>query len=231
MGEKERRFVWGFASTESLDKQGDIVSREALEKAVADYARWRNIREMHQSRTVGIARHVVLLGRGLMIGAEITDDECWGKIKSGLYRGFSIGGMVNDRQAKVVGGRPVSVITDMTIAEISVVDQPANNDAGFMLFCGMGKEREMFGRWFRKGVSQEVEKSVPEEFVTDFSDKLATITAIVEKLMDMCEELERTIREFEARLSAIESRFTRTKAMTGQAEAQKPWMSVTSLLS
>ncbi len=231
MGENKRRFVWGFASTETLDKQGDIVSREALERAVSDYVKWRNIREMHQSRTVGIARHVVLLGKGLLIGAQITDDECWEKIRSGIYRGFSIGGMVNDRQAKVLGGRPVSVITDMTIAEISVVDQPANNDAGFMLFCGMGKEREMFGKWFRKVVGDEVEKSVPEEFVTDFSDKLATITAIVEKLMDMCEELDRTIREFEARLSAIEARFSKTKAMSGQIEPAKPWMSVTSLLS
>ena len=230
MGAGERRFVWGYASTESLDKQGDIVSRSALARAVDEYARWRNIREMHQSKTVGIARNIVMLGRGLFIGAEITDLECWDKIKSGVYKGFSIGGVVNDRETQIRGGKSVSVITEMTIAEISVVDQPANNDAGFMLVCGMGKELGMFGRWFKK-VAGEVEKAVPEEFVNDFADKLTVLTEIVEKLMDICEELDRSLKEFDARLSAIESRFTRTKAMVGQTETAKPWQSVVGLLS
>jgi hypothetical protein len=230
MGENGKRFVWGFTSTESIDKQGDIVSRKALEKAVIEYAKWRNIREMHQSKTVGVARHVVLLEKGLLIGAEITDDECWGKIKSGIYKGFSIGGMVGDRETQIRGGKPVSVITDMTIAEISVVDQPANNDAGFMLVCGMGKDRGMFGKWFGK-VANEVEKTVPQDFVTDFGEKLNSVAEIVGKLMDICEELDNSVKQFEARLEAIEAKFTKTKAMSGQNEPSKPWMSVVGLLS
>jgi phage head maturation protease len=230
MGGNGKNIVWGFASTDAIDKQGDIVFKKALENALTEYARWRNIREMHQSKTVGIAKHVVLLKKGLLIGAQITDLECWEKIKSGIYKGFSIGGMVGDRQTQVRGGKPVSVITDMTIAEVSVVDQPANNDAGFMLVCGMGKEMGMFEKWFGKS-AEKVEKAIPEEFVEDFSAKLNALTEIVEKLMDICEELDKSVKEFGARLEAIEARFTKTKAMTGQVEPAKPWMSVVGLLS
>lgn len=230
MGNEERCFVWGFASTESVDKENEVVSRKALEKAVADYSKWRNIREMHQSKTVGKARHIALLDKGLLIGAEITDSECWDKIRNGIYSGFSIGGMVGQRESQVRGGKPVSVITDMTIAEVSVVDQPANNDAGFMLVCGMGKDDGMFGKWSGK-TAQQVERTVPEEFVEDFSRKLNSVTEIVEKLMDICEELDKSVKEFGARLEAIEARFTKTKAMPGYVEPAKPWMSVVSLLS
>ncbi|MBP7732757.1 MAG: HK97 family phage prohead protease [Caldisericia bacterium] len=230
MGEKEKCFVWGFASTESIDKENEVVSKKALEKAVTEYSRWRNIREMHQSKTVGKAKHIVMLEKGLLIGAEITDMECWDKIKSGIYKGFSIGGMVGDRETQIRGGKPVSVITQMSIAEVSVVDQPANNDAGFMLVCGMGKDMGMFGKWFGKA-ADEVERTVPEEFVDDFSEKLNAVTEIVEKLMDICEELDKSVKEFGARLEAIEARFTKTKAMSGQTEPTKPWMSVIGLLS
>lgn len=118
----------------------------------------------------------------------------------------------------------------MTIAEVSVVDQPANNDAGFMLVCSMGKDMGMFKKWFGKA-AEKVERTVPEEFVDDFSDKLNAVTEIVEKLMDICEELDKSVKEFGARLEAIEARFTKTKAMSGQSEPSKPWMSVVGLLS
>jgi hypothetical protein len=138
--------------------------------------------------------------------------------------------MVGDRETQIRGGKPVSVITQMSIAEISVVDQPANNDAGFMLVCGMGKDMGMFKKWFGKA-AENVERTVPEAFVDDFSDKLSAVTEIVEKLMDICEELDKSVKEFGARLEAIEARFTKTKAMSGQSEPTKPWMSVVGLLS
>ena len=40
----EQRMVWGYASTEAEDEQGEIVSRDALAAALADYMRFANIR-------------------------------------------------------------------------------------------------------------------------------------------------------------------------------------------
>src|SRR5438874_1561427 len=66
----EQRMVWGYASTEAEDEQGEIVSRDALAAALADYMRFANIREMHQPSAVGIAEEAAIDDRGLYLGAR-----------------------------------------------------------------------------------------------------------------------------------------------------------------
>jgi len=61
----EQRMVWGYASTEALDEQGEIVKREALEAALGDYMRFANIREMHRPSAVGVAREATIYFKGL----------------------------------------------------------------------------------------------------------------------------------------------------------------------
>ncbi|MGH7088272.1 MAG: hypothetical protein ACREFQ_05175, partial [Stellaceae bacterium] len=46
--DQEARLVYGYASTEAKDSQGEIVKKEALEAALPGYMRFANIREMHQ---------------------------------------------------------------------------------------------------------------------------------------------------------------------------------------
>src|SRR3981189_887543 len=58
------RMVWGYASTEAEDDQGEIIRREALEAALADYMRFANIREMHRPSAVGIATEAAGDARG-----------------------------------------------------------------------------------------------------------------------------------------------------------------------
>jgi len=125
----EQRMVWGYASTEVLDSQGEIVKREALEAALPDYMRFANIREMHQPSAVGIATEAELDGRGLFLAAHIVDPVAWEKVTSGVYKGFSIGGSVvsRDRAEK-------HVITGVRLSEISLVDRPANPEAIFTMF-------------------------------------------------------------------------------------------------
>src|SRR4051794_26916830 len=122
----ELRMVWGYASTETLDEQGEIVKREALEAALGDYMRFANIREMHQPSAVGVAKEATLDDRGLYLTAKIVDDEAWEKVVQGVYKGFSIGGCVTARD-------PASrnIITGLVLTEISVVDRPANPEAVF----------------------------------------------------------------------------------------------------
>src|ERR1044071_8730779 len=93
----EQRMVWGYASTETLDEQGEIVKREALEAALGDYMRFANIREIHQPSAVGVAKEATIDDRGLYLTAKIVDDEAWEKVVQGVYRGFSIGGRVTAR--------------------------------------------------------------------------------------------------------------------------------------
>ena len=54
--DEEQRMVFGYASTAALDSQGEIVLPSAIEKALPDYMRFANIREMHSSSAVGTAQ-------------------------------------------------------------------------------------------------------------------------------------------------------------------------------
>lgn len=122
----EQHMVWGYASTEAEDDQGETITRDALAAALGDYLKFANIREMHQMSAVGIAEEAGVDDRGLYVGARIVDGPAWDKVTSGVYKGFSVGGRVKSRS-------PVdrNVITALALTEISLVDRPANPEAVF----------------------------------------------------------------------------------------------------
>jgi phage head maturation protease len=122
----QERMVWGYASTEALDDQGETVTRAALAAALDDYMRFANIREMHQPSAVGVATGAEIDDKGLYLAARIVDDEAWRKVAAGVYKGFSIGGRVT---ARAPADR--RTITGLQLTEISVVDRPANPEAVF----------------------------------------------------------------------------------------------------
>jgi phage head maturation protease len=135
----EAREVWGYASTEARDAEGEIVRREALAAALPDYMRFANIREMHRPSAVGVAEAAAVDERGLHLRARIIDDDAWRKVKEGVYKGFSIGGRVTGRDP---GDR--RIITGLDLTEISLVDRPANPEAVFSIWKS-SKERMTMG--------------------------------------------------------------------------------------
>jgi phage head maturation protease len=132
----ERREVWGYASTEARDEQGETVKREALIAALGDYMKFANIREMHQLSAVGIAKEAAVDDKGLYIGAKIVDDQAWQKVVEGVYKGYSIGGRVTERDP-----RDFKTITGLVLNEISLVDRPANPEAVFDYWKAAGSPR------------------------------------------------------------------------------------------
>ncbi|HEX5319807.1 MAG TPA: HK97 family phage prohead protease [Stellaceae bacterium] len=118
--------VWGYASTEAEDDQGETVTRDALSAALGDYLKFANIREMHQMSAVGVAEEAGVDDRGLYVGARIVDPRAWDKVTAGVYKGFSIGGRVKSRDPA-----DRTVITALSLTEISLVDRPANPEAVF----------------------------------------------------------------------------------------------------
>jgi HK97 family phage prohead protease len=136
--DETQHMVFGYASTEALDSQGEIVKREALEAALPDYMRFANIREMHQPSAVGVATEAEMDERGLYLAARIVDPVAWEKVIAGVYKGFSIGGSVVQRDTA-----QKHVITGVKLSEISLVDRPANPEAVFTMYKaddgGLGK--------------------------------------------------------------------------------------------
>jgi HK97 family phage prohead protease len=122
----EQQMVWGYASTEAEDDQGEIITRDALAAALGEYMKFANIREMHQMSAVGVAEEAGVDQKGLYLGARIVDPRAWDKVKAGVYKGFSVGGRVKSRDS---GDH--NVITGLSLTEISLVDRPANPEAIF----------------------------------------------------------------------------------------------------
>ena len=164
----EQQMVWGYATTEALDSQNERVSKLAIERALPDYLKWANVREMHQPSAVGSVVEHSVDGKGLWIGARIVDPTAWLKCttpaESPVYKGFSIGGKELKREG--------NLITELILAEISLVDRPANPEAKIAVWkaeglshdCRDGEDCECIVA-LRKGITVE------EYWKREFSDK------------------------------------------------------------
>lgn len=121
--------VYGFASSEATDADGEVISAEAVKAALPDYLKFGAVREMHQPKAAGTALEASVQPDGrLWFGALVVDPEAILKVQTGVYKGFSIGGRVTARAPE----NP-QMITGLSLVEISLVDRPANPEAVFTL--------------------------------------------------------------------------------------------------
>ena len=122
--------VWGYASSEAVDSDGEVIAAEAMKAAIPDYMKFGAVREMHGSNAAGTAIEINVEDDGrTFFGAHIVDPVAVTKVKTGVYKGFSIGGSVTARDEL-----NKSQITGVKLTEISLVDRPANPDAVFTCF-------------------------------------------------------------------------------------------------
>lgn len=117
--------VWGWASTGGVDSDGETITPEAMKAALPDYMKFGAVREMHQPKAAGTAIEANVRDDGkTWFGAHIVDSEAVKKVKAGVYKGFSVGGKVTDRDAL-----NKSIIKGIKLVEVSLVDRPANPEA------------------------------------------------------------------------------------------------------
>lgn len=122
--------VWGYASSEAVDSDGEVIAAEAMKAAIPEYMKFGAVREMHGSNAAGTAIEINVEDDGrTFFGAHIVDPVAVTKVKTGVYKGFSIGGSVTARDEL-----NKSQITGLKLTEISLVDRPANPDAVFTCF-------------------------------------------------------------------------------------------------
>lgn len=130
----EQRMVYGYASTEAVDSQGETVTLDAMKGAWDEYMQFANVREMHGSSAVGVVKEHSFDDKGIFIGVKVVDDKAWEKVVEKVYKGFSIGGKkLKDGYDKVT-----KTITGLKLTEISLVDRPANPEALIEVFKADG---------------------------------------------------------------------------------------------
>jgi len=122
--------VWGYASSEAVDSDGETVSADAMKAALPDYMKFGAVREMHQAKAAGTAIEANVEDDGrTYFGAHVVDSEAVKKVKSGVYKGFSIGGKVTERDEL-----NKALIKGLKLVEVSLVDRPANPEAVFTFY-------------------------------------------------------------------------------------------------
>jgi len=142
--DKERRIVSGFATLDNLDRQNDIVTTDASLKAFSKFK--GNIREMHQPSAVGkmvafkedkyFDPDTKKFYSGVFVSAYVSKgaQNAWEKVLDGTYTGFSIGGRMNkwDDGYDEKADKPIRIIKEYDLVELSLVDNPANQFANII---------------------------------------------------------------------------------------------------
>lgn len=134
----EKRIVSGFATLDNVDRQGDIVTAEASQKA---FERFRgNVRLMHQPIPAGkvvnfrtdtfFDKTSNKQYRGVYVDTYISKgaQDVWEMVLDGTLTGFSIGGAIKDfeKAYDAQTDSTVRVVKDYDLVELSLVDSPAN---------------------------------------------------------------------------------------------------------
>ena len=142
--DKERRIVSGFATTDAVDKQNDIVTTDASINAFSKFK--NNIREMHQPLAVGrlvsfkqdryFDPETKKFYEGIYVSAYVSKgaQDTWEKVLDGTLSGFSIGGRMlkwDDAYDEKVDSQ-VRIIKEYDLVELSLVDSPANQFANIL---------------------------------------------------------------------------------------------------
>lgn len=122
--------VWGYASSGAVDSDGEIVTPDAMKAALPDYMKFGAVREMHQPSAAGTAIEAEVQDDGkTWFGAHVVDPVAVTKVKTNVYKGFSIGGKVTERDPM-----DKKVIKGLNLVEVSLVDRPANPEALLTVF-------------------------------------------------------------------------------------------------
>lgn len=108
----EQRIVWGWASVTTVngepvkDLHGDVIETSTMVKAADNFMLYnRTAKAMHEGDGIGFVIHSLPLSKelgealgiysereGWVVAMKILDEDHWRRIKSGEFRGFSIGG-------------------------------------------------------------------------------------------------------------------------------------------
>lgn len=177
--DEEERMVYGYASTPDLDSQGEIISLDAMTKAMPGYMQYPTIREMHQAKAAGTTKswevHKGKKKKGIYIGAKVVADDAWELVKEGVYKGFSIGGNVLQK----VG----NVIEELELVEISLVDVPANKAAKIEVWKAQDVNKNAYTVYSLSNLMIQLKDTI------EYYKYLGKKTKKLEKMLEMIKEV------------------------------------------
>ena len=187
--------VAGYASVEVVDKQGDVITKEALKDAFSKFMQnpsYRNVQLAHSNIQVGdvVPNYTDSEGRlwksevddvGMFVVVKLRDDiekakEVSAEIRKGVLRGFSIGGQAFKRVRKSDPKRgDYQEISKLELHEITICEKGINPEATFSIL----KE------------DTEVTKMTAEDNNEDMTKQLGDVLSRLESRLDDMEKGEK----------------------------------------
>jgi len=145
--------VAGYASVEVVDKQGDVITKEALKDAFSKFMEnpsYRNVQLAHSNIQIGdvVPNYTDSEGRlwksevddvGMFVVVQLRNDiekakEVSAEIRKGALRGFSIGGQAFKRVRKSDPKRgDYQEISKLELHEITICEKGINPEATFSI--------------------------------------------------------------------------------------------------
>lgn len=145
--------IAGYASVEMVDKQGDLITRNALRDAFDSFMKadgFRNVQLAHSNIQVGtvIPSYTDSEGRvwksgvddaGMFVVIQLRDDiekarEVASEIRKGALRGFSIGGQAFKRMRKSDAEHgDYTEISKLELHEVTICEKGINPEATFRI--------------------------------------------------------------------------------------------------
>jgi hypothetical protein len=197
--------VWGFASSDAKDSDGETITPDAMKAAIPDYMKFGAVREMHGSSAAGTAIEIAVDEVGkTTFGAHIIDPIAVKKISHGVYKGFSIGGKATSRD-------PVNktIITGLKLVEVSLVDRPANPDAVFTMFKAEKSTDEV----------ADLEKSAIADIAEMLNSKTITPSQILKAAKDSLVKVEPKVEPAAEVVPAVEAVAKAGKQFSAKTQA------------
>jgi HK97 family phage prohead protease/HK97 family phage major capsid protein len=126
--------IKGYASTNDVDRHGDIVPASVWEKGMQNYLKNPVVLAYHNhSAPIGRMTEHTVDENGLLVKARISSaaGDVYNLVKDGVLTAFSIGFRIID--AEYNSALELFVVKELELHEISVVSVPANQNTLFSL--------------------------------------------------------------------------------------------------
>lgn len=170
--------ISGIASTFNLDKDGDIIEKTAFTSTLEDYTKKNKpipMYYMHDyNKMIGGFKDYTVTDQGLEVKGEIYLDVQQGKeaaifIENKVIDSFSIGFFIKKQKFTKVNNKAVRLIQELALNEISVVTNPANEEALITNIKTASKLKDLHNILSKKGFSNKEQNCFISEFKKIYS--------------------------------------------------------------
>ena len=182
--------VAGYASVELVDKQGDLITKEALKDAFTKFMEnsgYRNVQLAHSNIQIGevVKEHTDNNGRvwksevddvGMFVVVKLRNDiekarEVAAEIRKGNLRGFSIGGQAFKRMNKSDKEHgSYTEISKLELHEVTICEKGINAEATFRI------------------LKEDTNMTMEDSGQTDTLDQLSSVLTRLEGRIDSMEK-------------------------------------------